>query len=351
MWFVLPGCAFLEKGAGERSESTGQRSVEAGQWSEEAGYRSERSRISELSRSGEHKPAVDAFQALEQIGGTCSPEVADSVSRSRAKLMKADSYVHKALQRRKEGNLLSARANLERALAIYPKYYWVQTLIKNIDSSIQAELHSLKNEAVFFESRGDPERALSRITDAIKLAPEDRELTSEAARLEQLIVEANDEQRILALLDEAREHLKNGRFDEAHLVLTRDDSAERLGLRGKKLQEEVQKRRLAQIRERFDLAVEMEKKGDLETAAGHTLYILELSDPGDPDSAQIVEFARLLGMKFFSTGKLSRAKELWENALVIDPGNQKLTSYLEEVETHLENLDRIKKGGNEEVGE
>jgi len=329
VWIVSPGCAFLDKISGQRSEC---------------------SRIAALSRSGEHKPAVDALQEVERAGNTCAPEVQEAAAQSKTKLQKADSYVRKALQRRKEGNLISARANLERALEIYPKYYWVQTLIKNIDRSIQAELDNLKNEAIYFESRGDPEGALSRVQDAMKLAPEDRELKSESARLEQLIVKANEDRSVSALLDEAREHLENGRFDEARLLLTRDDSAERLGLKGKELLAEVQKRRLEHIRQRFDIAVEMEKKGDHETAARHTLYILKLSESGEPDSTQIVEFARLLGMKFYSTGKFSRARELWESALAIDPGNRKLTGYLEEVETRLENLDRIKKGDKEDIG-
>ena len=113
---------------------------------------------------------------------------------------------------------------------------------------------------------------------------------------------------------------------------------------------EVVKRRHEHIRQRFDDAVDKEKKGDLDTAAGHTLHVLELSVPGEQLSTQIVEFARLLGMKLYSAGELSRAKELWANALVIDPGNLKLQNYLKEVETRLDNLDRIKKGGKDNVG-
>ena len=49
-------------------------------------------------------------------------------------------------------------------------------------------------------------------------------------------------------------------------------------------------------------------------------------------------------MKFYSAGQLSRAKELWTGALDLDPGNQKLESYIKEVDDRLDNLDRIKKG-------
>ena len=96
--------------------------------------------------------------------------------------------------------------------------------------------------------------------------------------------------------------------------------------------------------------MDKEKKGDLDAAAGHTLFILELSVPGEQLPTEIVEFARLLGMKFYSAGELSRAKELWAMALDVDPGNLKLQSYLKEVETRLDNLDRIKKRGTDNVG-
>lgn len=292
---------------------------------------------------------MDAAQKMDSSGASCSPEVQETVSRSRAKLVKADAYVHKALQRRREGNLISARANLEMALQIYPKYYWVQTLIKNIDRSITAELDSLRNETRYLESKGDPEGALSRIQDAMKLSPGNKQLESEAARLSQHAKKVKAEKNVQSLLDAARTKLEEGSYEEAYRLLTEGDSPKRLGPRGKELLAEVQKRRIAQINERFAVAVEMENKGDLDTAAGHTLYILELSAPGDQTSDQIVEFARLLGMKLYSGGMLSRAKELWTKALVIDPGNQKLQNYLSEVETRLNNLDRIKKGGAEGV--
>lgn len=284
-WIISTGCALVDKGAGRKSEC---------------------SRIAGLARSGEHKPAVDAYREMEGKGRSCPSDIQGAVSLSRSKLDKADAYVHKALKRRKDGNLLSARANLQLALEIYPRYYWVQTLIKKVERSIQAELDSLKHEAVYFESNGDPEGALSRIQDAMNLSPGDRGLESEAARLQKVIA-------------------------------------------GSVAQLSIQ-RRQENIRLRFEDAVEKEKKGDLTAAEGHTLYILEMSESGDPLSGRIVEFARLLGMKLYSAGELSRAKELWVRALAIDQGNLKLQGYLKEVETRLEKLDRIKKGGNEDLG-
>jgi tetratricopeptide (TPR) repeat protein len=293
---------------------------------------------------------VDTAQELARSGDSCPSDVKEAVSQSRSKLSKADSYVHKALKRRKEGDLLSARADLQQALAIYPKYYWVQTLIKNVDRSIQAELDSLWNEASYYKSRGDPEGALSRIRDAMTLSPGDQKLESEAARLMEVIKNTQADQNVQSLLDEAREYLEEDRFDEAQHLLTKGDTPERLGIRGEEMLTEILERRHEHIRQRFDGAVDKEKKGDLDAAASHTLDILELSIPGEQLSAEIVEFARLLGMKFYSAGELSRAKELWVGALVIDPENLKLQTYLKEVETRLNNLDRIKKGGTENFG-
>jgi tetratricopeptide (TPR) repeat protein len=293
---------------------------------------------------------VDAARELGKTGQSCSPDVQESVSRSRSKLQEADSYVHKALKRRREGNLLSARANLQQALKVYPKYYWVQTLMKNVDRSIQAELDSLRNEASYFESRGDPEGALSRVQDALALSPEDQVLESEAVRLRELISRPQAEQSVQDVLDEARVHLKDNRFDEAQELLTKGDSPERLGTKGEELLAEVLDRRHDHISQRFNDAVDSEKKGDMDAAATHILFVLDLTAPGEQLSAEIVELARLLGLKLYSAGELSRAKELWVNALVIDPGNLKLQSYLKEVEVRLDSLDRIKKEGNENVG-
>jgi len=329
LWISSAGCALVGKGAGQKSEC---------------------SRIADLVDSGEHKPAVDAAQELELSGKSCPSDIQESISRSRDRLQKADSYVHKALKRRHEGNLLSAHANLREALKIYPKYYWVQTLIKNTERAIQAELDNLKNEASYLESIGDPEAALSRIQGALALLPGDRKLESEAARLRGVIKKAQADRRNQEILQEARDLLHADRFVEAQDLLTKADTPGQLGAKGEALLAEILERRHERIKKRFDDAMDTEKKGDLDAAAGHTLYILELAVPGEPLAGEIVEFSRLLGVKLYSAGELSRAKELWAQALEIEPENLKLQSYLKEVQTRLDNLDRIKKRGIDNSG-
>ncbi len=55
-------------------------------------------------------------------------------------------------------------------------------------------------------------------------------------------------------------------------------------------------------------------------------------------SAEVVEFARLLGVQLFAAGQLVRARDLWADALTLDAGNQALEEFLAEVESRLEKL-------------
>lgn len=326
LWVGSPGCGLVGKGAGRRSEC---------------------SRIADLSRSGEHKPAVDAAGEHELSGKSCPQDVQELVSLSGDRLRRADAFVHKALKRRQEGNLLSARANLQEALKIYPKYYWVQTLKKNMDKAIQAELDNLKNEARYLESIGDLEGALFRVQEARALLPGDQKLKKETARLRAMVIKAQDDRKAQILLQKARALLSAGRFAEAQNVLTEGDPSGQLGPGGEELLTEIRHHRHAYMEKRFSDALNTEKEGDLDAAAGHTLDALRVAVPGEPLAVEIVEFSRLLGMKLYSAGKLSRAKELWVQALAVEPGNPKLQGYLREVQTRLDNLDRIKKGGSE----
>ncbi len=212
------------------------------------------------------------------------------------------------------------------------------------------ELESLENEASYYESLGDPEGALSRTRDAMTLSPGNRKLESEEARLVELVRKTRLEAEIQRVLDAARSSLERDRFGEAIQLLTNENIAGKLGVRGDKLVGEVMARRNEYLRNRLTEAVEKENEGDLVAAEGQALQILKMTGPGDQASDEVVNFARLLGLKLYSIGELSRAKEIWINALIVDPENPKLKSYLEEVETRLENLDRIKKGDSVSVG-
>jgi tetratricopeptide (TPR) repeat protein len=267
-----------------------------------AGRRSECNRIAGLSRTGEHKPAADSYDALVKSGSTCSKDIEQRVSDSRSKVKRADNFVRKAFKRRKEGNLLSARANLEEALRIYPNYYWVQNLLKNLERSIEAEINGLKVASC----------------------------------------KVQQEQDVREILDVAANHMKERRFDEAEKILTEGDAARKLGSRGEEMLRQVAERRSQLIDHRLSVARESEQKGDVDVAVAHARYVLELSRAGDSTTPEVVEFARLLGVKLFSAGKLVKAKEIWGTAIDLDPGNDKLATYLKEVNDRLDRLEMIK---------
>jgi tetratricopeptide (TPR) repeat protein len=307
-----------------------------------AGRRSECNRIANLSRSGEHKPAADSYDEMAESGRSCSENVAGQVSNSRSKVDRADNFVRKAFKRRKEGNLLSARANLEKALQIYPRYYWVQNLLKNLNKSIEAEINGLKGEARYLESLGDLDGALKRVSEARVLAPGDKALKAETDKLQAAMGRARKENDIKKVLDQADQHMKAGRFEDAERVLTEGDASTRLGPRGQEMLDQVARRRTGLIDQRFSVAREAEQRGDLDVAAGHARYVLELSRPDDATTPDVVEFSRLLGVKLFSAGQLVKARDIWEVAHACDPGNDKLANYLKEVDARLESLEKIR---------
>jgi hypothetical protein len=161
-------------------------------------------------------------------------------------------------------------------------------------------------------------------------------------RLQDASGKAQQEAKIKKILDNVEEHMKAGRFDEAEKILRTGDTARQLGSRGEDMLKQVGRRRSNLIDQRYSVAREAEQKGEIEVAAGHASYALELSRPGDPLTSEIIEFARLLGVKLFSAGKLVRAKEVWGVAYDLDPGNEKLGNYLKEVNARLESLEKIK---------
>lgn len=86
-----------------------------------------------------------------------------------------------------------------------------------------------------------------------------------------------------------------------------------------------------------------EQAGDLE-AAQHWAIQAVRSEPDKPELRDgIVEYARLLGLKFFSAGELTPARELWGAALSIDGDDDRLQSYLRQVDERLQNLEEIRR--------
>ncbi|MEN8190738.1 MAG: hypothetical protein ABFS19_12905 [Thermodesulfobacteriota bacterium] len=261
-------------------------------------------RIADLSRDGSHKDAVDLEDKLEKYGLTCSTEVQELAEESRSRLDQANDYVRQALEQKKEGDLPAAKANMQNALNVYPKYYWVQELLKNVETALKEQGTVVQDEA---------------------------ENHSPGKKLEyEEAVELQDENERLSLSREMeKQEPKPG-------------SAKQPGREAEKEQGRVREHRREIAAKGLEAARQAEKKEDLEEASQQLLKVLELSSAGEELTPEIVEYARVLGMKFFSTGNFTRAQALWQEALRLSPGNVELQRYLDEVEAGLAGLQKIK---------
>jgi tetratricopeptide (TPR) repeat protein len=187
---------------------------------------------------------------LEERGVACRRKVDSAVKKSQDKLDRADTLVRRAREKKQQGDLVGARQDLSSALEVYPKYYWAQ---KQLDD---------------LEQRPDTDSADSR--------------------------------------------LRQRKVAEQKLILAR----------------------------------QAEDRDDLVAAANLTLRAMD-PVPRDPDlRAELVEYARLLGLKLFSDGQLTMARNLWGRGLDLDANNAKLRQYLREVDQRLESLEEIKAEAN-----
>ncbi len=266
-------------------------------------------RIVRLSSSGEHKTSVDSLAALKRKGGGCSNSTSRAVKASKSRLDAADSFVRLAMKQKKDGDLIAARGSLEEALEVYPRYYWVQKLLRGVEKSMIAEMESFISEAHYLESVNDPEAASSRLKQAAMLYPADAEIKSQITRIDRVIAEnkaraeaAERRSRVKADIDRAAGELNAAR--------------------------------------------KAEQDGRLDDSAYYISQALIIIPRDVPLQGEIVEYARLIGMRSFSSGRLRQAREVWRLARVADPDNEKLRKYLYEVESRIENLEKIQRSGS-----
>lgn len=271
--------------------------------------KAECNRIRRLISSGEHKASVDSLSALQGRGEGCSDITTSAVKDSKSKVEAADSFVRLAMKRKKEGDLMAARRSLEDALRIYPRYYWVQKLLRGVEKSMIAETESLVTEANYLESVNDMESARNRLKQAAELYPDDDELKAQLARIDRVIEESREK-------EEERRRLNKVKADI--------DSASK----------------------ELTAARKAEQDGRLNDSAFYISQALIVIPPKARLHEEIVEYARLIGVKSFSSGHLRQAREVWRLALSVDPGNEKLQKYIHEVESRIQNLEAIQRGGD-----
>lgn len=299
-------------------------------------------RVTSLSSHGEHKAAVDSFRSFEAEGGSCGQDAEKAVALSRTRLDTADELVRKAFRQINRGDLSGAKTNLSRALEVYPRYYWVSKLLRGLDRSIKLRAESLKQEARYLETQGDLSGALDRIRQATVLLPGDSELQEEAVRLNASLKRRTRREAALNELAKAREYLDQGRFIDAQKALDGGKARSMMPGRVRSFLEEIGARRQLKGREAYRDARASEVAGDLDQAFYHIGMALGQGELDEPLRSDTIQFARLLGMKYYSQGKLTQAQEVWSFALANDQGNAKLKEYLLEVREQLQNLKRIR---------
>ena len=331
---MTAGCALTRSGEPKSAGTTSNSNTETE-------IKSQNTQILKLSQAGEYKSVVDIADALIKGGHKCSGEVAERIYFSRSQLYKADAHVLEALRHKREGKLLDAQANLLMALEIYPKYYWAQNLLKKVERSINAQTTGLKKEAHNLEADGNLDGALSLVQDAVALSPGDNDLKLEATRLQNTMNMLLQEEREQKHFEKMLVRIDSVLCDEIKKLLHEEAAAKRLGEEGVERLQVIRDRRQSIIKKGLLAAQKAEQKDDLESAADHTMYVLELSSAGEPLTSDIVKFARLLGLKLFSTGDFSKARDLWKGALDLAPDNVRLQKYLAEVEESLDNLKKI----------
>ncbi len=307
---------------------------------------SECGQILDYSLMGEHKAAVDASTELTEKGQTCPDEVRSAVETSRYTLNRADSLVKKAFEEKRKGNLPEARENLTKALAVYPKYYWVKKLINVVDRSIALRVEALMEEAQYLETQGDLEGALDRLRQALGLLPDQPELKAGAVRLEKEIQTGRSHRRAEESLEKARFYLEQKRFLDAQKTIEEGNALIIMPLEAGRLLDEIHRLRQGWAEDALAAAGKAEKDGDLGGAFYYVGVALSQGPLDEDVLGDIIEFSRLLGMKFYSKGKLSQAHEIWTLALGYDPNNSKIRGYLEEVEDRLESLRKIQEEGD-----
>jgi tetratricopeptide (TPR) repeat protein len=298
-------------------------------------------RIMSMHSFGEHKAVVETYRDLETAGDSCSEEVQKTVALSRSKLNTADDLVRRAFRQIDRGELLEAKANLNQALRIYPRYYWVSKLLRDLDRSIQLRAERLQREAQYLEVQGDLSEALTRIKQANELLGGNEELKGEARRLELALQARSVREGARQELARARQYLDQGRFLDAEKVLQEGKARSVMPGMVSRFTNEIRAKRQLRGREAYRDARASEVAGDLDQAYYHIGVALGHGPLEDPLRSDVVEFARLLGMKYYSQGKLTQALSVWSLALKNDAGNEKLTEYVDEVRARLENLKKI----------
>ena len=155
-------------------------------------------RVVSLAGNGEFKPAVDEMIALEKKGVDCPETVVVAAEEARARLAEADALVHSAQGKRRQGDLDGASSDLERALEIYPKYFWAEKQLRDVQRTLSegqadAQLQSRRRfdakltQSRAAEARGDLMEASRLATEAFEGAPAEADARADLVEYSRLL--------------------------------------------------------------------------------------------------------------------------------------------------------------------
>jgi tetratricopeptide (TPR) repeat protein len=309
-----------------------------------ASLRQECAGLVKYHEQGEHKGAVDGWDALSSEGYSCLDRVRDAVTASRQRLTAADALVRDALQLKRDGDLPSAADRLKSALDVYPRYYWVSKLLEGVESTIDAQVGSLVNEAGYLQHAGDLEGGLNRLREARMLRPDDEAVLAAMEKMDMALDHRQASDRAEKALTLARTLTAQGRLSEAAGLLEKSEAIRYLGQPAKEAAEVISQLHEARALDLYSRARALWKAGDLEGAVKVASSALAAGPKRDPLRQDTIELARLLGIKLYSSGSFAAARKLWLGALDADPGNTEIARYLAEADQRLADIERIREG-------
>jgi len=200
---------------------------------------------------------------------------------------------------------------------------------------------SLLKDAKRLEASGDYPGAAEKVREALELKPEDKDLLSRLAALEEKAGAVKLQEQARSGLARAERLVAGERYVEAEAVLQRSRAAHFFKEEAVRLLQKIDQSRYAKTGAALEMSRKASEKGELDEAIFYVESAMTLGPVKEPLRDKFTDFSRRLGMQLFSRGELSSARLVWSMALESDPGNEVLGQYLKEVDQRLENLKRI----------
>ncbi len=223
---------------------------------------------------------------------------------------------------------------------------------------IRSTYHQHMADGAEFIGKKDWERARGAFRDALAVAPRDFLATEYLARVDELEREEKkreaEERRVAELLAEADDYRRRGAYGRAiniygAILAEHPGHAETrsllrqtrmlLAATAKPPEPEPATPEISpEAVEKYEEASDLLTRGAVGEAA-RMLADLVNQFPGYAAArAKLVEAYTYRGLDFYSKGSLAAALKVWEKALALDPGNEKLKRYINKAEIEIDQI-------------